>query len=82
MAEVEHDIDALEKKLRAAMEEIKNLDNGTLELMLEVIRLPGWTTPAEYVFALGLTQNLIDQLVVARGMQQTLMAGARRVETA
>jgi len=30
MAEVEHDIDALEEKIRTAIEEVKNLDNGLL----------------------------------------------------
>jgi hypothetical protein len=30
---------------------------------------------------MGLTENLIDHLVLARRMQGTLIAGARRVET-
>jgi hypothetical protein len=76
MAEIEHDIDALEAKIRTAMEEVKNLDNGLLEGVLEVIRLPGWTSSAEFVFTMGLTESLIDPLVVG-----TLIAGARRVET-
>jgi hypothetical protein len=31
MAEIEHDIDALEAKIRTAIEGVKNLDNGLLE---------------------------------------------------
>jgi hypothetical protein len=81
MAEVEHDIDALEEKLRAALQEVKNLDNDLLEGVLEVIRLPGWTSSAEFVFAMGLTEALIDHLVLARKMQGALIAGARRVQT-
>jgi hypothetical protein len=81
MAEVEHDIDALEEKIRTAMEEVKNLDNDLLEGVLQEIRLPGWTSPAEYVFTLGLTEALIDHLVLARKMQGVLIAGAIRVET-
>jgi hypothetical protein len=81
MAEIEHDIDALEAKIRTAMEEVKNLDNNLLEGVLEQIRLPGWTSSAEFVFAMGLTDTLIDHLVLARKMQGTLVAGARRVAT-
>ena len=81
MAEVEHDIVALEEKLRTAMQEVKNLDNDLLEGVLEVIRLPGWTSSAEFVFAMGLTETLIDHLVLARKIQGALIAGARRVET-
>jgi hypothetical protein len=81
MAEIEHDIDALEAKLRTAIEGVKNLDSGLLEGVLEIIRLPGWTSSAEFVFTMGLTEALIDQLAVANRMQGTLIAGARRVET-
>jgi hypothetical protein len=49
--------------------------------VLEIIRLPGWTSSAEFVFAMGLTEALIDHLAVASRMQGTLIAGARRVET-
>ncbi len=39
------------------------------------------TSSAEYVFTFGLTEALIDYLVLARKMQGVLIAGARRVET-
>ena len=81
MAEIEHDIDALETKLRTAIEGVKNLDNGLLEGVLEIIRLPGWTSSAEFVFAMGMTDALIDQLTAVSRLQGTLIAGARRVET-
>lgn len=83
MAEIEHDIDALEEKIRTAMEEVKNLsnNNGLLEAVLKEIRLPGWTSSAEYVFTIGLAEVLIDYLVLARRMEGVLIAGARRVET-
>ena len=51
------------------------------EGVLEVIRLPGWTSSAEFLFTMGLPESLIDHLAVARRMQGTLIAGARRVET-
>jgi len=81
MAEIEHDIDALEATIRTAIQGIKDLDSGLLEGVLDSIRLPGWTSSAEYVFALGLTEALIDHLAVANKLQGTLIAGARRVST-
>ena len=79
---VEHDIDGLEQKLRTAIEEIRNLGDGELlESVIEVIRLPGWTSIAEFVFATAMTEALIDHLVLARKMQGGLIAGARRVAT-
>lgn len=81
MAEIEHDIDGLEKQIRTAIEEVKNLDNGLLEAVLEDIRRPGWTTPAEFVFASAMVDVLTESLVTARKMQGGLIAGARRVAT-
>ena len=63
------------------MEEAKSLDNDLLEGVLQSICLPAWTSSAEYVFATGLTDVLIEHLVLARKMQGLLLAGARRVET-
>jgi hypothetical protein len=77
----EHDIDELEERIRTAIQEVKNLEPGLLETVLEVIRLPGWTSTAEYVFTIGLTDAIIDHLVLARKLQGVLVAGARRVET-
>jgi hypothetical protein len=81
MADIEHDIDALDKKIRTAIQEMHNLDGGLLEGMLEIIRLPGWTSSAEYVFTSAMTDSLIELLVLARRMEGGLIAGARRVET-
>lgn len=81
MTDIEHDIDALEATIRTAIQEVKNLDNDLLEGVLESIRLPGWTSSAEYVFASGLSESIVDHLVLVRKMQGLLLAGARRVET-
>jgi hypothetical protein len=79
--DIEHDIDELEEIIRTAIQEVNNLEPGGLELLLEVIRLPGWTSSAEYVFTIGLTDAIIDHLVLARKLLGVLLAGARRVET-
>ncbi len=45
MTELEHDIDALEAKLRTAIEEVNSLDAGLLEGVLDVIRCPAGRPP-------------------------------------
>jgi hypothetical protein len=81
MDELGHDIDALEERIKVAIEDLKSVDSGLLEAVLEDIRRPGWTTSAEYVFAFGITETLIEHLAVVRRLQGTLIAGARRVST-
>ncbi|KAF2412396.1 hypothetical protein B1729_15215 [Microbacterium sp. B35-04] len=81
MDELGHDIDALEERIKVAIEDLKSVDSGLLEAVLEDIRRPGWTTSAEYVFAFGITETLIEHLGVVRRLQGTLIAGARRVST-
>ena len=81
MDEAEHDIDALGERITVAIDDLRGLDAGLLEAVLEDIRRPGWTTPAEYVFALGITETLIEQVAVVRRLQGALVAGARRVST-
>ena len=81
MDEAEHDIDALGERITVAIDDLRGLDAGLLEAVLEDIRRPGWTTPAEYVFALGITETLIEQVAVVRRLQGALIAGARRVST-
>ena len=81
MDEAEHDIEALGERITVAIDDLRGLDAGLLEAVLEDIRRPGWTTPAEYVFALGITETLIEQVAVVRRLQGALVAGARRVST-
>lgn len=81
MAEIEHDVDELEQRIRTAIQEVENLQDGMLETVLEVIRLPGWTSSAEFVFTIGLTDAIIEHLVLVRRLTGVLVAGARRVET-
>ena len=56
-------------------------DTTMMTAVLEDIRRRGWTRPAEYVLALGITETLIEQVAVVRRLQGALVAGARRVST-
>jgi hypothetical protein len=44
-----HDIDKLDKDIRALKANLESLHTGpSLDRLLEYIRFKGWTTPAEY----------------------------------
>jgi hypothetical protein len=78
----QHDISALEEALDKASEALRLLnDDNRLPNIREIIRLPGWTTPAEFVFALTMTEALTRELENAHMTMVGIMAGANRVET-
>jgi hypothetical protein len=82
MAGQEHDISSLEEAVNNASEVLREINDGNmLPDILEIIRQPGWTTPAEFVFALAMTESLTRELETARRTMQGIMAGARRVST-
>ena len=82
MADVEHDISSLEKAIHEAQRVLDDLNAGNpLPAVLETIRLPGWTSSAEFVFTLVMAESISRELENVRLMMQGLLAGARRVET-
>jgi len=82
MADQEHDISSLEEAINNASEALRLInDDNRLPAILEIIRLPGWTTPAEFVFALTMTESLTRQLEGAHRTMVGIMAGANRVAT-
>jgi hypothetical protein len=82
MADDDHDIARLEETINGALEVLREInEENELPSVLEVIRLPGWTTPAEFVFTQVMAEALTRELENARRMMQGLLAGARRVGT-
>jgi hypothetical protein len=82
MAEADHDISSLESTINSALEVLNEINKeNELPAVLEIIRQPGWTTPAEFVFTLVMAEALARELENARRMMQGLLAGARRVST-
>jgi len=66
------------QELDAALARLKTTNN-TPELMKNIGR-PGWTTPAEIVFALGLIDAMLFQAALLSQMQATLLKGSRAVK--
>jgi hypothetical protein len=82
MADEEHDIDGLARTINDALEILREInEENELEAVLEIIRQPGWTKPAEYVFTQVMAESIGRELENTRRMMQGILAGARRVET-
>lgn len=56
------DIDKLEKRVTTLREALSHLStDGDWEEFSLIIRRPGYTTPAEYAFTLGIVESMITQ---------------------
>lgn len=66
-------IDALSKALAG----LGKTDD--LKELLRHIKQPGWTTPAELIFALGITESLIAQIGAIGALRGTLVKGGGAV---
>jgi hypothetical protein len=70
----------LEKRISALSDALANLNSSEdLRKLILLIRRPGWTTPAEFVFALGVVDSMITQTKVLTQMKETLLQGSELV---
>ena len=75
-----HDLDKLGDKL-------KDLDTllGRLAAaerrreLIKLIKVPGWTTPAEYLLVSGIVDSIVAQLKVLDKLEANLLEGSRLV---
>ena len=58
---------------------IKVADTSDTEELINIIRNPGWTTPAERIFVKGIVDSLYEHTVLIEGLKQSLMNGSRMV---
>lgn len=52
-----------------------------LRQLLVIIRRPGWTTPAEFRFAIGLTDAMLLHVKALAQSKNALIAGSRAVRS-
>jgi hypothetical protein len=77
---MDHDIDALAKRIKglvAAIDELAGDDRWNV--LLRIIYEKGWTTPAEYRLVNGLVVNMHEQVKVLGKLQTTLVDGSKAV---
>jgi hypothetical protein len=70
----------LEKQISALSDALANLNSADdLRRLILLIRKPGWTTPAEFVFASGLVDSMLAQTRVLAQMKDALLKGSDAV---
>ena len=58
---------------------LQKKDTNDLKQLLKTIRRPGFTTPAELQFALGIVESLTSQVKVITQLRGVLVKGIRSV---
>jgi len=70
----------LEKKISALSDALAHLGQGaSLKDLLRIIRFPGYTTPAEFVFNVAILDTMLVQVNALEKLGQDLVAGAKLV---
>jgi hypothetical protein len=70
----------LEKQISALSDALANLNSADdLRKLILLIKNPGWTTPAEFLFALGLVNSMLSQVRVLDEMKTVLLRGSNAV---
>jgi len=74
------DIGKLEKKITALSDALAHLGKGTdLKDLLRIIHNPGWTTPAEWLFAMGIIDSMHAQANQLAALSTSLREAAGQV---
>ena len=77
---MEHNIKSLEGSLGSLKDALNDLGDGAdIAELLRIIHKPGWTTPAEYAFAVGITESLTAQVKQVAALKATLVKAAAQV---
>lgn len=74
-------IGKLKKRIQTLDKSLKGLSEGSANSeLLKIINRPGWTTPAELIFALGIVEAMISQTAVLEELQGSLLKGSLAVK--
>jgi hypothetical protein len=75
-----HDVGHLEARVKELSYGLANLaDDKDFQELLRLFRKPGWTTPAEFVFAAGVVDAMLAQMKTLAGLKHVLLTGSQAV---
>jgi hypothetical protein len=76
----EKEIKRLEKQVTELSDALAHLSTSEdWKHLLQVLRRPGWTTPAELIFASAIIGSLHSQVAALAGLKGQLMKGSEAV---
>ena len=70
----------LDKKITELSDALAHLGKGTdLKELIKIIRFPGWTTPAEFAFAVTIVDTMQTHVNAMAHLSTQLLAASRQV---
>ncbi|MCX7899038.1 MAG: hypothetical protein N2444_02955 [Methylocystis sp.] len=80
MKKHEDHIVVLDKKITELSDALAHLGRGTdLKELLRIIRFPGWTTPAEFIFVEAILDSMQANVQMMNKLSGQLVAGGKLV---
>ncbi|MEZ5428568.1 MAG: hypothetical protein R2747_20145 [Pyrinomonadaceae bacterium] len=75
-----HDIKGLEKKIDALSNALAKLGNkDDFKQLILILRKPGWTTPAEFLFASAIVDSMTAEVKTLTTLKTSLIKGSKEV---
>ncbi len=76
----EIDISGLEKRVTALSHALAHLGSADdLKQLILILRRPGWTTPAEFIFASGIVESMLAHSAALTKLRGDLLRGSEAV---
>ena len=74
------DIKKLEKKVTDLSDALANLGSrDDFKRLILILKRPGWTTPAEYIFASAIVDSMQNQAAALAKLKTDLLKGSKEV---
>jgi len=74
------DLKNLEKRVKALSSALLYISKvAELKELLIIIKRPGWTTPAEFIFASGIVDSMLGHTIVLTKLKNQLLKGSKSV---
>ena len=76
----DHDVKGLEKKVTDVSDALAHLSSAEdFKRLILILRRPGWTTPAEFLFASAILDSMLAVTRALGAQKQELLKGAEAV---
>jgi hypothetical protein len=76
----DHDVKKLEKMVTDLSDLLAHLGSSTdLKKLIEILRHPGWTTPAEFIFAHGILVSMLANAQALTQLKNDFVKGSQAV---
>ena len=79
----EHDLKGLEQKVTDLSDALAHLNTpDDFRHLIQILKRPGWTTPAEFIFAMSMVESMLGYTRVLATQKQALLQGSEAVASA